>query len=330
MTPPARMAVACLLGSPLLGLGALSSQEQPEPAAQPQYVQRLRMPTRGDSFSQPRSVAADLHAGEIFVCDTFNQRIVIFDHRGLFRYEIPGGTVFRAPVDLAIDPEGYLLVLAMNRIRQGFTLLDFDGKLIEHVTLTNLPADAVEPYFVSIALSPTGERVYLLDQDNHRLWLSDRQGRVESSVNLAEGLTEEEIQDQLLAHVDVNLETVLVSVPTDGTVYLFDLEGRAKRWVGVKGTAPCQTAFPVAAALDVDGRVVVLDKQRAMFMLWDPAGNRCLGEYFGFGNAPGAFYQPGDLALDGLGRLYVSQGFEGRIQVYEGLRPAAGAGTAAF
>jgi hypothetical protein len=58
-------------------------------------------------------------------------------------------------------------------------------------------------------------------------------------------------------------------------------------------------------------------------MTWDLARGVCVSEHYGFGNAPGAFYQPSDLALDSSGRLYVSQGFEGRIQVYEGARPAS-------
>ena len=89
-------------------------------------------------------------------------------------------------------------------------------------------------------------------------------------------------------------------------------------------SAPCQTAFPVAAALGADGTVVVLDWQRMLFMLWDPRTNRCLGETSGIGNAPGWLYQPSDLALDAEGRLYVSQGFEGRVQVFAGAAPAAG------
>ncbi|MGB5817068.1 MAG: hypothetical protein WBI27_17905, partial [Thermoanaerobaculia bacterium] len=56
---------------------------------------------------------------------------------------------------------------------------------------------------------------------------------------------------------------------------------------------------------------------------WAVQGDRCLGEYWGLGNAPGYFYFPMDLALDGQGQLYVSQGYQGRVQMYEGMAPAA-------
>ena len=48
-----------------------------------------------------------------------------------------------------------------------------------------------------------------------------------------------------------------------------------------------------------------------------------VGELYGIGNAPGYLYFPSDLALDARGRVYLTQGFEGRVQIYEGLGAAA-------
>ncbi len=290
----------------------------------PEYTARLRMPSRLDDLGYSRAVAADLHTGEIFVCDSRKQRIVIFDRQGLFLYQISGGEIFRAPIDLAVDPEGYILLLASHQGRQALLRLDFDGRPLGEITLSGLPETAA-PNLVSLALSPAGDRLYLLDQANQRLWLADGDGAVTGSVDLAAeaDLNDKEAREYRLGHVDVYGDTVLVAMPNAGSVRLFDLDGRARGKVGIKGTAPCQTAFPVAAALGADGNVVVLDWQRMLFMVWDPRTNRCLGETSGIGNAPGYVYQPSDLALDDTGRIYVSQGFEGRVQVFTGGAPAA-------
>lgn len=287
------------------------------------YIQRLSSPIRGDSFRLPRAVHADLHTGEVFVCDTFNNRIVIFDERGLFRYQIVGGESFRAPQDIAVDPEGYLFVLALRDGHKGLVLLDFDGLFIKKIELSGLPADTLEPDFLSIALSPSGERLFVVDKANNRLWIGRRDGQIETSVDLAPGLTAKEAEEQRLGHVDVYGDTVLVAMPTVGRIGMYDLHGNSRGGIGLKGTARCQTGFPVAAALAADGKVIVVDKQRALMMIWDPEGNRCLSEHSGFGNVPGAFYQPGDLALDVQGWVYVSQGFESRVQVFEEAPPAA-------
>ncbi len=301
-------------------LFAAGSSGQPPGSIPPVFTQRLQVPVRGDDLEQPRAVVADLNSGEVLVCDTLANRIVIFDAQGRFRYEIPGGAAFQSPVDLAVDPEGYLFVL--SQVSSDLTLLDFDGRLIRKEPLTGLPEDARGPRFASLAISPSGDRLYLMDSENDRLWITDRSGAVKGSVDTTVGRTPKEIDELRYGHVDVYGDTVLLPIPNDGMVHLYDLEGRAKGTIGAPGSAECQLRFPTAAALDERGRVLILDQQRAMFMTWDLGRGVCLSEHYGFGNAPGAFYQPNDMALDAAGRLYVSQGFEGRVQVYEGAEPA--------
>jgi hypothetical protein len=64
-----------------------------------------------------------------------------------------------------------------------------------------------------------------------------------------------------------------------------------------------------------------------VLQLWDPEANRCLGEYSGIGQSAGALYNPLDMALDGNGRLFISQGYEGRVQVFEVAIPAPSPGA---
>ncbi len=325
------VALLALAGAALDAVPSLGQDAEPEGIA---YAARLRMPSRLDDLGYSRAVAADLHTGEIFVCDSRRQRIVIFDRQGLFLYQIPGGEVFRAPLDLAVDPQGYILLLANHQGREALLRLDFDGRPLGEVEISGWP-EIVPPRLVSLALSPAGDRLYLVDEANQRLWLADYApeaangsrplGVITGSVDLAAeaDVSIEEAREYRLGHVDVYGDTVLVAMPNLGSVRLFGQDGEPRGRVGIKGTAPCQTAFPVAAALGADGNVVVLDWQRMLFMVWNPATNRCLGQTSGIGNAPGYLYQPSDLALDAEGRIYVSQGFEGRVQVFTGGSPAA-------
>jgi len=57
---------------------------------------------------------------------------------------------------------------------------------------------------------------------------------------------------------------------------------------------------------------------------WSVSSNKCLGDYLGLGDAPGYVYFPMDIALDRSGQLFVAQGFEGRVQMYQGMTPVAG------
>jgi len=287
------------------------------------YSDRLRLPFRDDRLGISRSVTVDPVTAEIFVTDWRYRRIVIFDKDLLFRYMMAGDRFSTSPNEVAIDPEEYLIVLPSA----GDTLsyLDFDGAPIGQLPLKGLPEDLVAtPRLVSVALSPDGETVYTLDGNNKIVWIAGRDGTIRHYIDMGAGLDEQDFRDFIFGHVDVYGQTLIVTVPTSGVVKLFDLEGGSPRFVGLQGTAPCQTAFPVAGALDAEGRVLVLDNQRALVSVWQVEGNKCLGEFAGFGGGPGGLYRPLDLALDAQGRVFISQGYQGRVQVYQHDSPAAG------
>jgi DNA-binding beta-propeller fold protein YncE len=306
-----RLAVVAIAAAP----ASVAWAEEQEQASRPRYVDRLRLPSRGDDFIGPRSVAADSHTGEVFVCDRNRHAVAIFDAQNRFDFEIEGGDRFRAPLDVAIDPDGRLILLAWREGRTRVLQLDFDGAWIGELELTT--ADEVVPDFVSVALSPDGTRVYLLEHGRLELWVATRDGTVRTTIDLAEDESDKERSETILGHVDAYGDTVLVAIPTFGRVLLFGPDGEPRGGVGLKGTAPCQSAFPMAAALDRNGDVLVLDKQRTVVTRWRVEGNRCLAEYFGIGRSPGALYLPDDLGLDARGRFVIGQGFEGRVQVYQ-------------
>lgn len=293
-------------------------------AQEPVYQKLLKPPGASDGLSFTGSVTADLVTGEILVTDVRNNRILIFDSAGIFRFQINGGDVFGAPLDVAVDPQGFLLVVASYQGRRALIELDFDGLFLQAIDLKSIPEGMPEPGFDSIALSPSGERIYVLDRRNLLLWISDRTGEVQAVTDLAEGVSEEDRINVILRHVDAYADTVLIPFARTGQVGLFGPEGKPRKRVGRKGAGPCNLGLPAASAMDDDGNLLIIDQQRNMIVRWSVEDNRCLGDYYGLGAAPGYLYYPSDLALDGQGRLYVGQGFEGRVQVYDGLRPAAG------
>ena len=63
-------------------------------AQEPVYQKLLKPPAASDRLSFTGSVTADLATGEILVTDVRNNRILIFDSEGIFRFQINGGDVF--------------------------------------------------------------------------------------------------------------------------------------------------------------------------------------------------------------------------------------------
>jgi hypothetical protein len=295
----------------------------------PTYLRRLALPVAGDDIRFGQCVAADLHTGEIFVCDPRANRLLVFDPEGRFRYQILGGEGMTSPDDIAVDPDGFLFVAGSHARQHGLVLeLDFDGLFRRAVPLVGLPADAATARVGSLALSPDGERLYAVDTANQALWIADREGRVRTGIDLKAGRSEAEQGDLALGHVDVYGERVVLAVPSDGEVRVFDLDGEPLGIVGAKGGSRCRLGWPVAAAVTDGDEVLIVDQQRMVVSRWSLADNRCLGEYLGLGAAPGLLYYPADLALDASGRFLVAQTFEGRVQMYEGLGRAAAAPAA--
>lgn len=291
--------------------------------AQVEYLKTLRVPTAGDAFLYPKAVTADLNTGEVFVCDTRGHRVLIFDAEGLFEYEINGGTVFRAPFDIGIDPDGYLILLANHEARRAVLELDFDGLFLREIRLSGLPDGIREPQLTSLALSSAGDRIYLLDRRNVRVWIANRDGEIVGSIDLGAEMTEEARRDALFGHVDVSADRVLVGFPRAGRIRTYDLDGTLLSTIGAAGSGGCELSFPVAVVADARGHYLVVDSHRSIFSTWDVDQNLCLSDHYGFGYAPGYLYFPTDLTLDAAGRIYVSQPYEGRVQVYQGEAPAA-------
>lgn len=299
-----------------LGVAGPAAGEEGRPV----YSTRLDLPVAGDTIGYPTSVTADPHTGEIFVADQRAGRILIYGPEGTFRFEIPGGETFSSVYDVAVDPEGYLVAAVRHGRRLTLLELDFDGLPLGELVLSGLPEDVAEPRVHSLAMSPSGEWLYLMDSANQRVWITRRDGEVVRSLELTADLDARRRRDFVAGRVDVSGDTLVVAETSEGAISYYRLDGTPLGRIGLKGAAPCQLAFPMAAARNADGDFVVVDRQRMILMLWG-RNNRCLGEYYGIGDLPGYFYHPLDLALDARGRLYVTQGYEGRVQVYEGLVP---------
>jgi len=291
-------------------------------AQQAAYVKRLSLPVAGNDIAYGHCVTVDLHTGEIFVCDPRTNRILVFDENGSFDFQIVGGNDLVGPQDVAVDPDGLLLVLAQVGERPLPVELDFDGRFRREVPLLGLPSGTEAPRLVSLALSPGGDRLYATDAANARLWIADRDGLVLSGVDLFDPSDEAAQRNFAVGHVDVYGERVVVALPAYGEVAVFTLDGERLGAVGHLGSAGCQLGRPTAAAVDRAGDLLVLDSQRMIVARWRLAGNRCLSEHIGLGDRPGYLFFPYDLALATNGRFLVAQSADGRVQMFEGLGAA--------
>jgi DNA-binding beta-propeller fold protein YncE len=258
-------------------------------------------------LKEPRGIGVDA-AGNIYVGDSGNHRIVRLDPSGKLAGEWGGATTATAPgqfnllADLAVRSDGQVVSLdAGNGDIQAFT-----------------PAGANTLYLPHAASSASGIAV----QAEGAIWLADTGGgrvaRFTPDGKLAQTLLggEPGTTKRLEQPVDV-------AVAPDGTAYVVDLRGRIAR-LDANGIVTQQWRVEVGITrggshLAVWKNLVVMtDPDRNRLVILDPADGtiRFAG---GPGTASGQFRLPIGLAAGPDGKLYVVDSDNARVQVFSSL-----------
>jgi hypothetical protein len=275
-----------------------------------EFVQFLRPPGALDQILRPSALHADRRNGEILVGDPGNSRIVIFDSSGTYRFEFAGMDHFSVPLDLTVEPEGFILVLASTREGLQLQRYDFDGVYIGTLDLGN--PDAART-MSSVDVDDEG-RIYLLHGRASMVTVHDPEGREVDRFALEVVEDEDSPIGTAFGEIRVVGEKIYVPVSSMGTVQSFSLEGEPGRNIGTPGTIAGTLGFPVAVDVASDGTILVLDQNRFSVLCYDRWG-KFLGEFGGKGYSPGWFYFPSLLAVDETDQVYVGQILDNRLQV---------------
>ena len=257
--------------------------------------------------------------GTVYVADTGNDRIQVFDRDGAYLRafgstgDAPGQ--FRRPMDLDIDGEGrvYVAELGGDRVQvftgQGEWLQTIRGEETEAG-----PFDGAAGVWVA----PAGD-VFVADFYNDRVVHFGPEGSLRGSVGQSGRL----LPGRLHYPTDVEGLDGLVVV---GDAYNHRVQGfapdGAARWrlgspfgLGIPGSWSGWFRVAVGIATDVVGRLYVADFKNHRIQVFDRG--RDLVTVFGHrGSVPGAFEHPTDLDIAPDGRIYVVDFGNDRIQVF--------------
>jgi tripartite motif-containing protein 71 len=234
-------------------------------------------------FNNPDGVAVDPANGEVFVADTANQRIQVFDSSGIFQRKWgafgTGAGQFNQPAAIAVNPvrnEVYVVEYGNSRVqvftKQGAPLRSWGGSGTSNGQFKNPRG---------IAVDAANDRLYVADYGNSRILVF-----VASTGAFAFGIA-------------------------NGAVWNGDLPvpayGPGNRWFnGVWGVAVDEAAHALYAVEYSNRRVQKLSQTGAFIGAWGGPG---------FGS--GQFNYPTGIAVDGEHNVYVvEQGSSSRIQKF--------------
>lgn len=255
---------------------------------------------RNKPLAAPEGVACT-DAGELFVADTGNGRILRYSYK---KGVVDGGkelagSPLKYPVRLAIDGRGGLIVLDAKRKSLG----RFDE------TGAFTPIDVVDPaggkVFVGAFKLGPGDAIYAVDVEKHGVIVADAAGRVLRRLPAPPGA----------AFTDVAVDVM-------GTVYamdaiaarLFAAKSDEKALVPVGASLKGFMSFPVYLT-HRGGRIDVIDQHGGGIVTVGTDGV-FHGRQLALGWSEGLLYYPSQTCMTASGELFVADRGNNRVQIF--------------
>lgn len=266
-------------------------------------------------FLQP-SEAAVGKDNRIYVLDGVNSQVKVFDEKGAFLFSFGSRGAakgqFESPVGFTIDSAGRVFVADTgNRRVQVFSA---EGKAQAEFSVT--PKDAQHPCDpVDLALDEKRNRIYVVDNDNHRvlLYSFDKFVFLESWGKEGEGRQE----FRYPFFITVARDTAVLVVDVLNTrVQAWDPKGRTVSTIGEWGVDVSQLYRPKGVCVDKDNRVFVSDSYLGAIQVFNRYGSflSVLGDETG---KIIKWTAPVGLTVDDRQRLYVVDMLANRVCVYQ-------------
>jgi uncharacterized protein (TIGR03663 family) len=243
-------------------------------------------------FAEPRGIAADSR-GNIYVADTKNSRIQVFDASGqpLRQFGSFGSEPgqFKEPCGVAVDPQGEIWVADTWNAR--VVHLGSDGRVLG---VLGPPDDTL---FGPRAVVTAGQFVYVADTGNKRILRYDRQGKKVSEFGGAGSGPSQFVEPVGLAADGSG--NIYVADTGNHRVQVFDADGKFIRQFRVFGWKDFYTEPYIAVG--PSDTVFVTDAWGSRVVQYDMSGNVQRSW-----KADRDWKSPTGIAIDPFGRLTVS------------------------
>lgn len=278
-------------------------------------------------LSKPFGVA--VHRGRVYVTDTIQNAVVLFDIAGQKFKTFGTGGVGALGKPLGIDVAGNGEVYVVDSLGKRVVVYDRDGNYLralggkEHLERPS-----------GVAVNRQGTRLYVVDtggvtSDKHRVQVFDA----------LTGEFLETIGKRGNQPGDFNLP-LLASTDAQGNLYVMDsgnfrvqrfgADGEFQHSFGKVGRNMGDFARPKGIDVDGEGNIYVVDTSFGNFQIFNNEGQLLL--FIGDRtekNEPAKYILPADIEVDEDGRIYIVEQFFRRIDVFRPYHMKADEGYAA-
>jgi tripartite motif-containing protein 71 len=261
-------------------------------------------------FNLPRGIAIDA-ANNIYVTDSGNYRVQVFDTNGNYKTQWGDPSLFESPNGIAIDSNGNIYVADTQN---GYQVQKLNNSNNNLVYLGNLLTNAGSN--VCLAVDKDGN-IYVTYMSLPYFWITKFMPNQATPV----------WQQQMSANPFTSYG---IAVDANNNLYVTDYTHNCIRkynaatgefvtqW-GSKGNNPGQFSDPYGVAVDGDGYIYVVEFNNNRVQKFKPDGT-FLCQWGSYGSGDGQFSLPSAIAVDTAGNVYVVDSGNNRIQKFKPVR----------
>jgi len=263
-------------------------------------------------FNSPYDIATHPN-GDIYVVDTYNYRVQIFDSAGAyisaFGSKGSGDGAFNVPHGIAIHPDGniYVVDTRNNRVQ----IFDSAGAYISQFGSEGSgDGEFSSPY--GIAIHPNGD-IYVADTYNYRVQIFDSAGAYISQFG-SEGSGDGEFSRVYGIAIHPNGD-IYVTDTDNYRVQIFDSAGAYISQFGSEGSGDGEFDNAFGIATYPNGDIYVTDADNYRVQIFDSAG-AYISQFGSEGSGDGEFGRVYGIAIHPNGDIYVTEYRNNRVQIF--------------
>jgi hypothetical protein len=259
-------------------------------------------------------ICVDKQRGEIYVIS--ENSVKVFNQAGMEIYHFGEDLDVGQVVDLAVDQNGDLLLLAIRDSEVALVRCNYRGEPISTIELKNLSPEFSG--FVANRLVYHDGSLYLASNGEMKIVIADPEGNFKKGYDLIPllELTENDRATLEIFGFSVDRDgNILFTIPVLFKAFILSNGGKIS-WFGKPGGAPGKFNIASGIVRDSKGNFLVVDRLKSAVMVFDKNFN-FLVQFGSRSLRPDGLIVPDDIAIDSNDRIYVTQGKKRGVSVFK-------------
>lgn len=257
-------------------------------------------------FSGARGLGYSNSHGFIFVADTQNRRVQVFDSFGTWQFllQTPDMT---SPTGVTVDTHGKVYVVDSTDCK--VRVFDNNGSLINTFASKGTAHGQLKS---ATGIAVTNEKVYVVDNENFRINIFNTNGTYQSYLGK---YGEKACEYKNPYSIAADSSRIYILDYGLARVQVIDKDGISRAVFGQRGTLKGQFSIPKGIAVDKFGRIYICDTLNHRVQIFDKTG-KWLYSFGNKGSEQGQFMGPEGISVSNDGNIFVLDKGNNRIQVF--------------